>query len=420
MSRFNSALGFLIESIYFALKFYLLFIACILNPMTGSQNPFLLYIFAAVHIMFSLSGKLFMSNAKHKPIRKFWPAVFLAAATAAFSVLCFIKHGIFYIFLGFIMLACIGYLAVKSEHDGIDAGVELKIMIGVILFSLVCAWLIGTDNVELSKEIGYSVFAFFLLSILFLVRLNITHAYEDTDMDFGSRNLNMTIINIFSIVFALIAAFLRNDIIALTKKYGMLVFNALAAMLGLLVNVFYFMFGWFFDLIEALLLFLKSLIHHNSTSIQGAGASGEFEYEASQTESLVLFKEIIVVLIWLLMLYAVFIILRKAYRMLKQSHESSNCIDSEVKEFIFDKNELFNNTKNRINGLFTRNLPTGIRLSYLKAVNMLIKKGYPIARSTTPKEFESSISYEDKSNIGFSELTQLYIDARYGNLRTID
>lgn len=413
MNKLNTTLGLLIETVYFALKYYLLFIACIINTMTGSQNPLLLYIFAAVYLLFSLSGMFLTTESENNKNFKLFPLILIAAATAMLSVLGFVKHGIFYTLLGFIILCFIGYSAVKTKRDGIEESAELKKMIGITLISLICALLSGQDNPALSHEIYLTVFAYFLLSIIFLVRLNLAHAYEVTNMDFGGKNLNMTLINSFSILFAVIAAFLRNDIIGLTKKYGKLIFDVLVIMLELLINIFYFMFSWLFELVELILEFIKSLIHYNSTAMDGAGANGNFEYESSQTESLVFMKEILVVLIWLIMLYVVFLILRKVYRMLKESRASSS-IDLEEKEFIFNKNELLNNALRRFKNIFTRELPSGIRLSYLKTVNLLIKKGYSIKRSTTPIEFETYISGEDKAAYGFTELTKAYIITRYG------
>ncbi len=251
---------------------------------------------------------------------------------------------------------------------------------------------------------------YFIASILHVICLNYTEQYETS----GTVNKDRNIFILNSIVVFLSGCFMffRKQIIYIIEVFK----NHIEPGLDRLANSIIYKITAFF---ENLLRtdfgnFVKDNIGGGNTTVEEEfvnieeGALEAVEEIVEQSNLDILYK-IFLAIIVILIAYFFFIKVRK-YMYKKQNKGSF-----EEREFIFKKEDLFNDIKNKFSNMFKKkeNLSKA-RLVYLQTVHELINDGYEITNTTTPNEYISTILEGDIERYNFKKITSDYNADRYG------
>lgn len=265
---------------------------------------------------------------------------------------------------------------------------------------------------------------FIVLSILQLMRLNLTTVYEGVNINTINKSKNILRFNILSIVIVSLIL-----ILVFTNYFGFGNLNYVIDLLKRIYQIFgkviitvMYPLAWLLAKISKLLnLSFPEREDNSETEVEESKMQDMYDQEGSLNIEpiLMVLKWSVFIIIGLVIIY----IMYKKIRNIYISNKSTSSKDME-KEFVLSKRDIKKGIKKRFNqinniiskymeGNNLKNLPV-IRRLYAEKVIKLNKQGYEYKKHYTPNEFKDYINSK-KEEKSLELLTKYYNSARYGN-----
>ncbi|MTI70502.1 MAG: hypothetical protein FH751_09660 [Firmicutes bacterium] len=277
------------------------------------------------------------------------------------------------------------------------------------------------NNLE-TYFIGY-----FLISILYLTRLNLLNVYSNTRVNMINKKRNLMKFNIFSSTGVLVLFFLIFNNTLKIKYFNIafeIFWNILVKILYPFVYIFYKIAIFLRKRTAKFNLEENDLLKIND----GNGNKGVFESlkqiapERFITIINAIFKWGFILIITGIVIYIMWKLTKEILVRLKETSDNAN----EEKDYIYNKEDIKKNlTKsikkvyNTISNIFSKEESkeklSKVRIVYIQVVNNLINKGYKYKTFFTPNEYLMKFNKDKITYNNLSTLTKYYNKDRYGN-----
>lgn len=420
MVTFDKIIGLLTKSLYLTLRVFLIFVIplnILFSNLFGSYNTDILLIVSILLYLISLLiTKQILSTEENKQKNA---KIFLFISlilSVVLSLILFNNMPIYIYALGILYFIFLLYDSVKNSTRKENLDRELNSTIKTILIFIV---LIVLAKISLDKpavSLNRYLILYFLISLVYLCRINIKSEYESMYHDTINKSKNMVLFNIISV--ALIA------FLYLSKDITYIIINGFKYFAGIILKfaefvitkIIYYIAYFFVFLISKTPLFKKKIEYEdiNISDIE----STKIVLESSSGSNIIgyIIKSLLLIFFILIIIKIIKAIYKKIAEYLTKQSETE---DTEEKEFVYEGGYLLNNIKNRIqnimNKLRSKEELYYIRKIYKNNVNKLISKGYMFKKYYTPNEYIKKLPQEQVKELKFNELTKAYNDYRYGH-----
>lgn len=426
MVIFDKIIGLLTKSLYLTLRIFLIFIIPLnilfLNLFKNYNSDRLLIVSLLLYLISLIITKkiLYKEKDKQKNTKLF---LFISLITAAaLSIILFKNMPIYIYAVGIIYFVYLLYDSVKNSTQKENLDKEINTTIKTIILAIILIGLgrIFSDN----STIGLNryLILYFLISLVYLCRINIKSEYESIYHDTLNKSKNMALFNIISILlitFLYISRDITYVIISGFKYLVNIVLHAIGFIITKIVNLILYVFVF---IINKTPLFAKQ-ITNKEMNISEAEESTELVLESSSSSNIIetILKVILIILFVIIIIKVLKIIYKKIIGYLIEHSETE---DTEEKEFVYENKYILESIKNKIQQIISKYKNKEelyyIRKIYKNCVNKLIAKGYIFKKYYTPNEYIRKIPLEEINELEFRDITKVYNDYRYGQEMSIN